>query len=331
MKYKFIIMSFLITTLSFGVHAQNVPLIAEVYTDQNLTVRASVLDMENRIIKFGDVLQMVIDIEYDSSTISITEIGPEFFTQAWPEDMGAFLLESTSNTQPASSGGVAKSTNIFRFQIMACPEGKVLCKGSRFYNLPEFTLEYTSLDGTGDDVEATPVLFRPWPENLMIASAIPLGEEGELNSFATYFPTGGYPNPLTGQDLRQSYASMLAGGLIFLLGGILMSPFSFLKRKSSAERSKKRWQEVLDTLKSGEIQEDKRFLDEFRKCLVWYCVDELDVDPFYWLKHEEEVMEDAHKGGGELTGYRDLFIEVLHSPSGKNSDLLDRFTTLIAH
>ena len=88
----------------------------------------------------------------------------------------------------------------------------------------------------------------------MIASAIPLGEEGELNSFATYFPTGAYPNPLTGQDLRQSFTSMIAGGLIFLLGGILMSPFSFFKRKSLAEKSNKRWEEVLSTLKSGEIQ-----------------------------------------------------------------------------
>ena len=156
--------------------------------------------------------------------------------------------------------------------------------------MPEFTLEYSSIDGAGNDVASESIQFRPWPANLLIASAIPLGEEGELNSFATYFPTGAYPNPLTGQDLRQSFTSMIAGGLIFLLGGILMSPFSFFKRKSLAEKSNKRWEEVLSTLKSGEIQNEKQFLDSFRKCLVWYCVDELKVDPFYWLKHEEEVM-----------------------------------------
>jgi hypothetical protein len=331
MKNKSIILLFLLMVIPLGLYAQNFPLIANVYNDENLSVRAGIMNMENRIIKFGDVLPMVIEIEYDAGAVRLQEIGPEFFSMAWPEEQGAFLLDNSSNISPGMSGGMTKITNLFRFQVMACPEGKVLCKGSRFYDLPEFTLEFTTLDGTGNDVATDSVQFRPWPTNLMIASAIPLGEEGELNSFATYFPTGAYPNPLTGKDLRQSYSNMIAGGLIFLLGGILMSPFSFFKRKSVADKSKKRWEDVLKTLKSGEIQDEKQFLDALRKCLVWYIVDELKADPFYWLKHEEEVMEDAHKGTGDLAGYRELFLEVLHSPSGKNDDLLNRFTALIAH
>lgn len=328
MNIRSITFYLVLMVLPMGLKAQSAPLVANVYQDEYITVRAGIVDVENRIIKFGDLLPMVIEIEYDSSAIRLAEIGPDFFTQAWPEEMGAYLLETTSSS--ASSASLTTSTNYFKFQILACPEGEVLCKGSRNYDLPEFTLEYSSLDGAGNDVASEAIQFRPWPANLLIASAIPLGEEGELNSFATYFPTGAYPNPLTGQDLRQSFTSMIAGGLIFLLGGILMSPFSFFKRKSLAEKSKKRWEEVLNTLKSGEIQNEKQFLDSFRKCLVWYCVDELKVDPFYWIKHEEEVMSDDHKGTGELAGYRELFIDVLQSPIEKNDELLVRFTTLIS-
>ncbi|NNE38259.1 MAG: hypothetical protein HKN08_08140 [Gammaproteobacteria bacterium] len=330
MKIKSIMLSLCLMGLSQVIYAQNFPLIANVYNDDNLSVRAGILNMENRIIKFGDVLPMVVQVEYDASVVRLQDTGPEFFTQAWPEEQGAFLLETTSNMGSAESNGVTTRSNIFRFQVMACPEGKVLCKGSRFYDLPEFTLEYTTLDEAGNDIATESAQFRPWPANLMIASAIPLGEEGELNSFATYFPTGAYPNPLTGQDLRQSYTGMIAGGLVFLLGGILMSPFSFFKRKSVADKSKNRWEDVLVTLKSGELQDEKEFLDSLRKCLVWYIVDELKTDPFYWLKHETEVVQDEHKGTGDLAGYRELFIDVLHSPEGKNDELLDRFTTLIA-
>lgn len=328
MNIRSIIFYLVLMALPMGIKAQGAPLIANVYQDENITVRAGIVDMENRIIKFGDLLPMVIEFEYDSSAVRLPEIGPDFFTQAWPEEMGAYLLETNSSS--ASRGSLTTSTNFYKFQILACPEGKVLCKGSRNYDLPEFTLEYSSLDGAGNDVASESIQFRPWPANLLIASAIPLGEEGELNSFATYFPTGAYPNPLTGQDLRQSFTGMIAGGLIFLLGGILMSPFSFFKRKSLAENSKKRWEEVLNTLKSGEIQNEKQFLDSFRKCLVWYCVDELKVDPFYWIKHEEEVMHEDHKGAGELAGYRELFIDVLQSPSDQNDELLGRFTALIS-
>lgn len=109
-----------------------------------------------------------------------------------------------------------------------------------------------------------------------------------------------------------------------------MSPFSFFKRKSVADKSKNRWEDILSTLKSGELQNDKEFLDSLRKCLVWYIVDELKTDPFYWLKHETEVVHHDQKGTGDLAGYRELFIDILHSPEGKNDELLNRFTTLIA-
>jgi hypothetical protein len=317
--------------LSFPGHAQTDFLIANVYQDDRISVNAGIVELENRIINFGDVIPMIIEISYNPGNVRMQEIDTAFFTEAWPENMGAYLLDHVSSAPPEPGSTFYRSRHIYRFQILACPEGAVLCKGSRFYELPEFTLQYHVLDETGSEVSTESVQFRPWQTNLMIASAIPLGEEGELNSFSTYFPTGAYPNPLTGLDYRHPSAGLVAGGLFLLLGGILMSPFSFLKRKAFAARSKTRWEEVLDILKSGDIQNEKEFVELLRKCLVWYCVDELDVDPFYWLKHEEEVALKEHHGVGNLAEHRDLFIDLLHSPSGENDILLERLTSLIAN
>ena len=294
---------------SFQVYAQTELLIANVYKDDHISINAGIVELENRIINFGDVLPMVIDFSYIPSEIRLQEIDSIFFTEAWPENMGAYLLAHESSAPPESNSTLHQSRHLYRFQILACPDGAVLCKGSRFYDLPEFTLEYTILDEDGNDVSTESIQFSPWQANVMIASAIPLGEEGELNSFSTYFPTGAYPNPLIGKDFRHPSAGLIAGGLFLLLGGILMSPFSFLKRKVFAERSKARWEEVFENLKSGEIQNEKEFLEILRRCLVWYCVDEMDVDPFNWLKHEEEVSQKEHQVTGELKNFRDLFIK----------------------
>jgi hypothetical protein len=306
-------------------------LIANVYQDDNVSIRAGIADLENHILHFGDVLSLIVEISYDPSEVQIQDIDGTFFSGAWTEAEGAFLLSHETFPEPESDGGINLSTHVFRFQILACPDGEVLCKGSRFYDIPEFSLEYHILDENSAEASVQTAQFRPWQTTLMIASAIPLGEEGELNSFGTYFPAGAYPKPLMGIIDRYSSSGFLAGGLILLMGGLLMSPFSIFKRKGFAARTKARWEDVLEKLKAGEVQNESEFLDILRKCLVWYCIDELDVDPFYWLKHEEEVMHDVQKGTGELAGYRELFLDLLHSPTGQNDELLDRFTRLISN
>ncbi len=110
-----------------------------------------------------------------------------------------------------------------------------------------------------------------------------------------------------------------------------MSPFSFFKRKGFAPKEKLRWEEVLEHLQSGDIGAEDHVLDALRKCLVWYCVDTLKVDPYNWIKHEEEVSRDVQKSTSEHTEFKSLFIDLLHSPSGQGDVLLERLTGLIAN
>ncbi len=109
-----------------------------------------------------------------------------------------------------------------------------------------------------------------------------------------------------------------------------MSPFSFFKRKAEVTRNSDRWEPVLEQLRAGAYTDDAHQIDALRRCLVWYCTDKLGVDPFYWVKHEEEVSGLQQKGTGDLSPFRELFNDILLSPRGQGKQLLDRLSQLIA-
>ena len=108
-----------------------------------------------------------------------------------------------------------------------------------------------------------------------------------------------------------------------------MSPFNFFKRKTEVSVNRNRWEPVLDQLRAGNFPDDAHQLDAMRRCLVWYCTDKLGVDPFYWVKNEQEVSGEKQKGKGELAPYRDLFNDILLSPRGQGKQLLDRLTQIL--
>jgi hypothetical protein len=298
----------------------------EVYRNDDISVAASIVDLERKIVNFGDVLSLAITINYADGQVSVPQIPAEFFTDVWPESQGAYLLDHRMSE--GSVNGRAYTRTVFDFQIMACPDEEILCRGTREYAIPEFSLAYNKVDDSGNAVPAETVLFRPWPSTVMIASAIPLGEEGELTSFPAYFPTGGFPDPLSA-EADASSAGLIAGSLLLLLGGILMSPFSFFKRASSVQKTRRRWEDVLEKIQRGEYQDDAHLFDAIRKCLVWYCADELRVDPFYWVKHEEEVSGKEQRSTEEYGDYRQLFLDLLCSPQGQGVALTERLSALV--
>jgi len=304
--------------------------ISEVYRDDRITISAEIVDLERQIIHFGDVLTLALNIDYDPKRIRIQELDSRFFTGAWSERDGAFLLHHQSITKSGSGQDSSESRNLYRFQILACPEGAVLCRGNRRYEVPEFTLEYELVTASDSEI-IEPIKFRPWPAAIVVGSAIPLDEEGELNSFLSYFPTGAFPSPLSGLEQESPFTGLIAGGMFLLLGGLLMSPLSFFKRSSLAtSKQKARWEHVLEKLKAGEFEDEAHFMDNLRRCMVWYCVDELAVDPFYWVKHESEVSGKQKQGAGELAEMKELFIQLSHNPQGEGKVLLERLSQLIS-
>ena len=107
-----------------------------------------------------------------------------------------------------------------------------------------------------------------------------------------------------------------------------MSPLSLFGRKAFIPKSRPRWEQVLEQLQAGKFEQEEKYMDELRRCLVWYCIDELGVDPFYWVKHQEEVSGKQLKSMDKYAELRTLFIELLHNPAGQGKSLLDRFLLL---
>ena len=304
-------------------------LAAEVYRDEDITIHAGVSELPGRIIHFGDVLPLVVDVSYNADRVSVDELDDDFFTGAWAEGDEPVLVDRQTSRRSGPGKSVERLRTVFRFQILDCPGEQWTCPGTREYLFPEFSLNYRIVEGVTATVTTKSQGFRPWPSILTVSSAIPLDDEDQLYPFQKYFPTNAYPDPVSGSDRTAESLGFVGIGMAALLGGILMWPFRFKKSSPFAAKAPARWQELLQELQDDDAEDEKRYFDRMRRCLVWYCTDELDTDPFDWLQRAKR--ESDEQGDETLTSLRSLFIDLLHNPAGQGSELQTRLSNLIVH
>ncbi|HEX2139355.1 MAG TPA: hypothetical protein VHG33_06555 [Woeseiaceae bacterium] len=295
-------------------------LVPTVHENEAVTIRAGISDLASRVVEFGSVQELVIAVTYDPQRVTVESLDAEFFTSAWPPEKGAFLLEWTADQ--AAAGGARTLQARYRFQLLGCPNGGLTCAGAREFPVPEFMLDY-QLDPDGGT--ARTVTFRPWPSALLVAPAIPMDEDGKLYPFEEYFPTGAYPAPLSPSTSPRVSLALFAFGAVALLGGLLMWPFRSRKHQAIAAGGMKRWQVTLQDLDSGAELDEPRVFDRLRRGVVWYCLDELDIDPYQWVDGSlEPVAPDAD---ADLIELRRLFLDVLQNEPGQAAALQERFAT----
>ena len=172
--------------------------------------------------------------------------------------------------------------------------------------------------------------FQPVPGSLTVMTTIQRDADNQLFPFEAYFPNGGYPDPQTGTDGTRSALLSAGLALLVLTGGFLMWPFR--SRSEDATAAVPRWKKELHALRDADASDESRFLDRLRRCLVWYCNDELGVDAYVWLDLAERGDEarDAAEDDKGLTELRELFVELLHNPAGKGDELRTHLEKLIA-
>ncbi len=298
---------------------------AEVYRDDSITVRAGLQGSSSQYVHFGDVLVLVVAVSYDPNRVSIHELDAALFTSAWSADGGAQLLDWQSRHDTDSEVPRKRVHATYRFQILGCPDDDTpTCPGDRNYTLPEFVIEYQDLNASGDAVSS--VRFRPWPETLTVSTTLQSDEEDQLFPFETYFPTGGYPDPLVGKDGTRTSVVTAGITVALLMGGLFMWPFrSRTQEKTAADMP--RWQQQLQVLREADTTDDVRFLDAVRRCLVWYCNDELQLDPFVWL----DLAESGDDSGDDPShaDLRSLFVDLLHNPAGQGDEFRRRLEKII--
>lgn len=302
--------------------------VAEVHREDALVIDAGLTSGGSRVIHFGDELVLAVRVAFDPERVAIGALDEALFETAWPPASGPFLLSVQSERRRGNRPLPEQRLALFRFQFLDCPESDLpTCPGDRYYAVPEFRLAVTDR-ATG---ASRAIRFQPVPASLTVMPSIPLDEENQLFPFQVYFPDGGYPQPLTGRDGTR--ASLVTAGLAvaFLTGGLLMWPFRKRTDKATAPAAP-RWQRELDALRQAEETDAARYFDRLRRCLVWYCNDELAIDPFVWLDLAEsaEDASEAAEDARSLAALRKLFTELLHNPSGRGAELRARLETLIA-
>ncbi|MFQ5982069.1 MAG: hypothetical protein ACE5KS_01715 [Woeseiaceae bacterium] len=291
---------------------------AEVYRDESITVRAGLVGSGSHYVYLGDVLVLNIAVSYDPSRVFIPQPDGGLFTSAWPADSGARLLDWHTRHEATTDSPQKHIRSSYRFQILGCPDDvSPTCPGDRQYTMPEFVIEYQDLRANG--ALASSIRFRPWPETVTVSTTLQIDEEGQLYPFETYFPAGGYPAPLIGKDGTRTSVLIAGIGTALLMGGLVMWPFrSRTQKKAAADIP--RWLEQLQLLRNADPNDDARYLDGLRRCLVWYCNDELRLDPFVWLDLAEPADESVDDGSHTE----------LHNPSEQGVELRERLEQVIS-
>lgn len=305
-------------------------LAAEVYRDNSITVYAGLQGSSRQVVHFGDVLVLIIAVSYDPNSVAIQELDESLFTLAWPVAKGAHLADWQSRRSVDRESGHESAYATYRFQILGCPsEDTPTCPGDRSYALPEFEIGVEDLNGGGESARS--IRFRPWPETLRVSSTLQNDDEDQLLPFEAYFPAGGYPEPMVGEEsIRKSFVT--AGiSLALLIGGLLMWPFRS-RTQERTEADQPRWKQQLQLLDETTGDDDVRYADALRRCLVWYCNDELKLDPFVWLDLAESGNQ-SDKTFGDQSNHaalRSLFIDLLHNPAGQSGEFRKRLEGIVS-
>ena len=305
-------------------------LAAEVYRDDSITVYAGLQGSSRQVVHFGDVLVLIVAVSYDPNSVKIQELGEILFTSAWLVSRGAHLVDWRIRRSINRVPGQKTVKATYRFQILGCPsEETPSCPGDRSYALPEFEIGVEDLNGNGESARS--IRFRPWPETLRVSTTLQNDDEDQLLTFGAYFPAGGYPEPMAGEARIQKSFVTAGISLALLIGGFLMWPFrSRTQEKTAAERP--RWQQQLQILDESFDEDDVRYADSLRRCLIWYCNDELNLDPFVWLDLAESGSQSNKASDDQQThaALRSLFIDLLHNPTGQSGELRKRLQEIVS-
>lgn len=291
-----------------------------VYEDDFLTLRAGLPELGATAVHLGDSLSLVIDVVFDARQVRIENIDDDVFHRAFSATPSIRLNAPTIVTTRQESGDRVRLTSYWRLQVLDCPDELTSCPGSRSYELPVITVAYQLIDDAGGTADGRAARFRPWPGKIDVASAIAVRPEPGM-TIADILPGGAYDRPLAVAELAPARSTLIVAGALLLLAGFLGNARQRQHQPLAARslESNSRWEQALDRLKNDAMPDDE-WCDLLRRCVTWYCMDELGQNPFAWL-------DKAIGGGDAQTGASEFFLDILQQESidtGRRADYLNR-------
>lgn len=280
-----------------------------VYEDEYVTVRAGLLESGTTAVHLGDPLTLIINVAFDAQQVQIENLDDAVFQRIFSAMPAIRQLASSTVTTNKESADRVQLTGHWRLQVVTCPDQLTSCPGLRSYELPMMTIAYQLIDDAGGRTDGRAARFRPWPGKIDVATAVTvIAEPGA--TITDSLPGGAYDKPQAVAEFAPARFALLAAGVLLLVVGYFSSthdrrPGSLTIRSHDHDS---RWQHTLVSLKEDTLADDA-WSDLLRRCVTWYCIDELSLNPYSWLGATASDVANSTDTASEL---RDFFLDVLH-------------------
>jgi hypothetical protein len=299
-----------------------------VYQDDFITVRAGITEAGSRPIHIGDELSLVIDIAFDPSEVQIEDLSEDVFQRAFAGTPSVRLYSPVQIETRTDARDLIRVSGHWPLQVLDCADTTASCPGSKTYELPIMTVSYQLTGTEGTALDSRSARFRPWPGSIALASAIAVVPEPGAR-ITDILPGGAYAQPVPVGEITSASSLLLVAGILLLAGGYLATlqehhPGEVTARPHAAST---RWEYALVGLRDESLS-DPEWSDMLRRCLTWYCLDELDYNPHAWLG---AAASDSATKDESKSEWREFFIDVLQQhgiESARRGTYVDRFMTL---
>lgn len=302
-----------------------------VYEDEYIAVRAGLPSAGSEAVHIGDPLSLIVDIVFDPDRIQVENIDDEFFQRAFSATPDIRLYAPGTISTRKESPDQVRVTAEWRLHVLDCPADLTSCPGSRTYELPVMSIGYQLASSSGNSADSRAARFRPWPGTISIASAIALTPDSDT-TLTDVMPGGAYDKLQPVSPLAPARFVLLGLGALILLAGFFANPGANRPRTllSRSHDADSRWEQSIKALQNDTLS-DEEWSDLLRRCITWYCVDELGRNPYAWLGARAG---DAAARSDATAGARDYFVDVLHQQSiepTRRVDYLDRLIALTGY
>lgn len=297
-----------------------------VYADDSITVHAAVAEAGTEAIHLGDALTLIVEAVFDPDEVQVERLDEEWFRRTFSV-AGALALYGSGNPVTASEGGNRiRLTMQWQFQVVGCPHEAGHCPGLKYYELPLASVAYRLASATEPGAGNRSARFRPWPGSLTVLPSIRFETDGHT-AIGTAIAGGAWPEPKRADHPHTASAALLLLGGVLLGSGLIAGRRRRPMPRASQLHRNSRWERAAMQLEDDTL-DDEAWSDLLRRCLTWYCLDELGRNPFEWLRADPGRAPDA------LTvECRELFYDVLAEPridAARRSTFRARFTRATA-
>ena len=259
---------------------QSVPV---VYEDDYVTVHAGLSEYGSKAIHIGDPLSLVITVIFDPGHVQIESLDDKIFQRAFSDSPNIHLHSSATVTTRKDSDNRVTATSYWHLQVLDCPDDLATCSGFRSYELPLMTVAYQLVGDSGTTADGRAARFRPWPGKIDLAPAVAIVPKSDAK-LSDILPGGAYDKQQVLGELAPARSSLFLAAAILLLAAFFARVRNRQPKtvKSRQNESNTRWEQVLVRLSDDTISDDE-FSDLLRRCITWFCLDELGQNPYTWL------------------------------------------------